>query len=461
MRGPAPATERRRYAGRLLAAASVVLLAGCGGTATTASPPGPSTVATGRAGSPQAAGAAPAGRPVEAQRRRAEQRLLDERAAAVRAGDEAAFLDGVAPGDAALVARQRRYFRNLVQLPLARFDYRVGSGQWADQPVDPGAGAARPGLRGVEVRVPQVTLRLQLDGFDAVPVRTTVGFAFAFRDGSATIVADRDSEGRPWALGPTDPWDLTAVTVRRAPGVLGVFDARTRPTAATVVAAVSEGIEQVRSALPFAMPGRVVVYSVADRGVLRSFTEVPGGSLDHLGALTFPAYADTSHRRTASVRMLLLPGSVAAGQPFLGRIVRHELTHVALGARDDGTPTWVSEGVAEYVGARPVPEGRRIIATQAPERARRLLAGEEHGLPSSGDFNGADQEWNYALSWMAMDQLAATAGEDRVWELVEAMHNGGLGTTDAEQDRVLEQVLGFDGDELARRAAARIVAIYR
>ena len=40
------------------------------------------------------------------------------------------------------------------------------------------------------------------------------------------------------------------------------------------------------------------------------------------------------------------------------------------------------------------------------------------------------------------------------------MHNGGEGTPDADQDRVLDQVLGFDSHELARRAAARIRNIY-
>ena len=40
------------------------------------------------------------------------------------------------------------------------------------------------------------------------------------------------------------------------------------------------------------------------------------------------------------------------------------------------------------------------------------------------------------------------------------MHNGGQGTADAAQDRVLEQVLGYDSRELAVRAAARIRNLY-
>ena len=52
-------------------------------------------------------------------------------------------------------------------------------------------------------------------------------------------------------------------------------------------------------------------------------------------------------------------------------------------------------------------------------------------MPVSKDFNDSDQEWHYALSWMACDYIAATYGESRIWELMDAMHNGGEGTSDA------------------------------
>ena len=73
--------------------------------------------------------------------------------------------------------------------------------------------------------------------------------------------------------------------------MLGIFDSGTRASAAQVTDAVREGIDQIDRALPFGWSGQVVVYSVRNAGVLASFTDVPGGSLDHLGALTFPTYA--------------------------------------------------------------------------------------------------------------------------------------------------------------------------
>jgi hypothetical protein len=381
------------------------------------------------------------------QARRLEQRLLDQRVKAVRTRDQRLFLAHVDRRDQGLVARQRRYFRNLVQLPLATFAYRVRPQEWD---------VATPARWGADVRVPRVTLSLQLEGYDAVPVQRTVGFAFSFRGGRATIVSDRTATGRALFAGAPAPWDLTAITVREVPGVLGIFDRQTRASAATVTSAVRAGIGSIDRALPFSWSGRVVVYSVRSSGVLDSFTDVPGGALDHLGAMTFPTYAAPGRSQVASTRMLVMPSSVAAGEPFLGRITRHELSHVAIGVRDDGAPAWVSEGVAEYLGARDLTRAQRIIPSSALARAR----GAVDGMPESRTFNGSDQEWHYAVSWMAFDYVAATDGESRLWELVDAMHNGGAGTTEAEQDRVLEQVLGYDARELARHAAARIRSIY-
>jgi hypothetical protein len=172
--------------------------------------------------------------------------------------------------------------------------------------------------------------------------------------------------------------------------------------------------------------------------------------------MTFPMYAVPGQPAVAGTRFTLLPSSLRAGPTFLGRIVRHELTHVALADRDDGVPVWFAEGIAEYVGAREIPQDQRRIATIALVKAR----SDVRGLPSSRGFNGEDQAWHYALAWMACDYIAATRGEPLLWQLMDALHNGGAGTTDAQQDAVLEQVLGLDSHQLARRAAHRILRIY-
>ena len=415
-----------------------VLLTGCGGT--TQAAPVPSVPSA----SAQGGGTAPLG---ARSARVEEQRILDQRAQAVRDRDLGAFLARVDPSNQQLVARQRRYFRNLVQLPLETLRWRALPQQWTE--------VERAQDWGADVSIPRVELSLQLRDFDSRPVQSIVGLVFAFDGGRARIVSDVTEDGNRLAEGPPAPWDLTPITVRQEAGVLGIFDRRTRGSAPVVMTAVRDGVAQLDRGLPFTWADRVVVYNAGDPAVLASFTDVPGGAIDHLGAMTFPVVADAENH-VASTRMLLLPSSVAAGQPFLGRITRHELSHVAVGSRDDGDPAWVSEGLAEYLGARDLPQDQRIIPTDALRRARDAA----RGMPASERFNGSDQGWHYALSWMACDWIAENRGESVLWELVRQLHAGGQGTPDDQQDAVLERVVGLDGRGLAERAAARIRAIY-
>ena len=178
-----------------------------------------------------------------AEARAQEQRILRQRVRAVRERDLELFLRRVDHGNEALMARQRRYFSNLVQLPLASFDYRLLDTQWE--------GLTRAPRWGDDVHIPQVQLTMQLEGYDAVPVERTVGFVFAFAKGRGTIVSDRTSTGKPLFLGAPAPWDLAAITVREEPGVLGIFDRGTQASADTVTEAVRKGIDQIERALPF------------------------------------------------------------------------------------------------------------------------------------------------------------------------------------------------------------------
>jgi hypothetical protein len=160
------------------------------------------------------------------------------------------------------------------------------------------------------------------------------------------------------------------------------------------------------------------------------------------------------------MRFVVLPASVNAGTPYLARLVRHELTHVAVASRDDGAPTWFIEGLAEYVGARPLARNARRIPSVAVTKA----AGTVTAMPASSDFNGPDQDWHYALSWMACDYIAARFGEARLWDLMDAFHaaedSTGEAGADKHQDAVLQEEIGMNSAQLAKHAAARIRHIY-
>ncbi len=376
------------------------------------------------------------------------QQLLDRRATAISDGDLPGFLATIDTDDKALVRRQRRYFANLRQLPLADLSYEVLKSDWP------------AGLRAKQwdagVSVPQVRVSMQLRDFDAVPVERVTGFALARRHGKVVVVSELTGAGKPFPGSNPAPWDLVRIHVRSDAETLQLYDGTTWDRADLVSAQLHDGIASIRSAVPFDWDGHVVVYVFGRKVVLDSFEGVPGGNIEHLGAMTFPMYAVPGQPTVAGSRFTLLPSSLTAGTEFLGRIVRHELTHVALGVRDDGAPVWFAEGIAEYMGAREIPQDDRRIATVALVRARERV----RAMPASRGFNGDDQAWHYALSWMACDYIAATQGEPRLWQLMDALHNGGSGTEDAQQDAVLQRVIGLDSAQLARRAAARIVRIY-
>lgn len=379
-----------------------------------------------------------------------QQQVLDLRDEAVRAGDRKLFMSTVARGDRVFVQRQRRWFDNVSKLPWRTLRHRALTSSW---PV-----LVHDDAWGKKVAVPRIRLVAQLKSFDHTPVRQLTGLAFARREGVLKIVGDRTRAGSFFPGYTPSPWDLTRINVRQTGTVLGVFDAGTLPDRDAVMRSVLAGVQQVSRGLPFAWDRRVVVYAFTDRAVLNSFEHVPGGKIQHLGALTFPVRAGPDDTRVVGLRFTLLPSSIAAGQPFLGRIVRHELTHVALGERDDGVPLWFSEGIAEYLGARGVPLDQRRIAAVAVDRAR---SGVATRLPPSAGFNGPEQDWYYALSWMACDHIAATQGEGRLWQLMRALSDYGRGTSDQEQDAVLRQVLGYGARELAGAASERIRSIYR
>jgi hypothetical protein len=376
------------------------------------------------------------------------QTVLDQRSTAIRDGDLDVFLESLDSSDKALVARQRRYFANLRELPLAELDYTVLKSDWP--------AGLKASTWGPQVSVPQVRVSTQLRGFDSMAVQRITGFAFAHKGGRVVIVSELTGAHKQFPGSNPAPWDLVRIHVRRDLDTLQLYDNRTWADASEVSATVRSGIADVRSTIPYAWDGRAVVYVFARRAVLNSFEGVPGGNIKHLGAMTFPMYAVLGQPAVASTRFTLLPSSLDAGRVFLGRIVRHELTHVALGEHDDGAPVWFAEGIAEYLGAREIPQDERRIATVALVKARAGV----HALPSSRGFNGDDQAWHYALSWMACDYIAATRGEPLLWQVMDAFHADGQGTTDEQQDVVLQQVIGIDSEQLARRAAARILRIY-
>lgn len=368
--------------------------------------------------------------------------VVGARAAAVREGDLSAFAALLAPGRQRLVRAQEDYFLNLRELPLRRFRYLV--------PAESVTTLADGRVQAV------VQLRMQLEEFDAAPVESPSRFTFLRdRGGTLRISAVRDPAfDREHDL-ELAPWDTGAIMVEEGNGVLGIFDADSADTAYQIIDAVEEGIADVNRAVPWTWSEHVVVYALSDTRILASLDDLPGGDPDRLDGVAFPVASAGDRPRLAATRFMLHPRMLQRAGPVRARLIRHELTHVVLGRRDDNVPIWLSEGIAEHVSVQPVPAHDRTIARAAVREARRGL----DGLPAGEDFNGADSAANYGIAWQASAFIADAYGEQTLWRLFDEMRAQG-GTSESDQDEVLIRVLGIDAAQLARSAGRRIMATF-
>ena len=368
------------------------------------------------------------------------QAVLDTRARALTTGRERAFLATVDLADRTLRSRERRYFANLGQLPIGRLRYELVPGSL----VDSGLGVTAV-----------VRRHLQLTPYDATPVVTPDRMVFTVVDGHYVIAHDQDRDWQDANDIEVPPWDSMPIQVRSVPGVLGIFDRDSVADADGLLADVRQGLSDVAALVPGDWPRQVVVYALSDTAAFGEIDDLPGGDPEKLDGVAFPVQAGPRSHRLAATRFVLHPRMIDHPGPARERLIRHELTHVAVGTRDDHVPVWLSEGLAEWVSVQPIPAPDRLISEGAVMEAR---AGVD-AMPGDDTFNGPDSGANYGIAWWACEWIAATHGPSMPWRLLDTMAEGD-GTTNAEQDAVLQRLLGINSRQLARHAAQRIQATF-
>lgn len=382
--------------------------------------------------------------------------VLSERSEAVLEGDRAAWLAPLSPWGRTYRARQETLYANLVQLPLAAYRTEVVPGTL---------------VRERDGDVVLVTARtwLQVDGVDRAPSSTIARYRFvrvADAGGGATYrLASDDLGRRTYGDVAVQPWTLGPVQVRRAGTALVLLDAGADPgDAAALTRVVADAVGEVRSRVPYGWNGGALVYALSDERVLRSVPDLPGGDADDLDGLTFPVREDPDRSRgdnpVTGLRVLLHPRMLGVRGTPLVRLVRHELTHVAVGVHDDGIPVWLAEGVAEWVSSRSLPYADRAV----PRATVRAAEAGPLALPDDDTFNGGDSETNYGLALTACEVLAR-GGEDVVWSVVDRLHDDAVASRDGrasadDVDAALRDLAGTDVGTLVEQARSRVLALY-
>jgi hypothetical protein len=311
--------------------------------------------------------------------------MLDRHAAAVLHHDEPAFLADVAPASR---SRERQVFRNLADVPLASWSYRlVRSGE----PV-------------------QVRLGFRVKGYDADPVTSDLSMTLTETGGRPQITSEQDTTAQLWDQGKVN-------VVRGAHSLVLGLGPRAALTA--YAADADRAVAAVRRVW-------------GDRWARRIVMEVPD-TLDQMAALlnaSPAAYRGIAAVTTAELGSPSVPADRVIVNPEafaelsgLGRqvVLTHETTHVATrAATSSATPLWLSEGLADWIGYLGTGRTPRQVA---PELARDVDAGKPpENLPSNADFGttatGLAQA--YEGGWLACRLIADEWGSAKLTALYRA-----------------------------------------
>jgi hypothetical protein len=146
-------------------------------------------------------------------------------------------------------------------------------------------------------------------------------------------------------------------------------------------------------------------------------------------------------------RVVVNPEAFGELSPLGRRVVlTHETTHVATrAATTSGTPLWLSEGLADWIGYRGTGQTPKEVA---PELSRDVAAGRlPDALPSDADFgttaNGLAQ--SYEGAWLACRLIADRWGDAKLLALYRAAGDG------ATADAAMRRTLGIGLEDFTAR----------
>ena len=171
----------------------------------------------------------------------------------------------------------------------------------------------------------------------------------------------------------------------------------------------------------------------------------PDFPVESVVAVAVADRVDNASRTVAGQRVVLSPNGVRAlSIPSLRVVLRHEITHLAARADTvDGSPTWLLEGFADYVGYR---DSGVTLAEGAPDLAKQVRdEGPPTSLPEDRAFrsSGSDLDLAYQQSWSLARFVAERYGEDTLVELYRTL--AAVGPASAQKtDDLLREVLGMD-----------------
>jgi hypothetical protein len=128
-------------------------------------------------------------------------------------------------------------------------------------------------------------------------------------------------------------------------------------------------------------------------------------------------------------------------------VLRHEFTHIAArGSTVDGSPMWLLEGFADYIGYRD--SGIPLSQATPDLNAQVVASGPPARLPADEDFRsqGRTLDLAYQQSLSVARFVAERRGEAKLIELYRVLAKAGR-VNGEEIDKLLVSVLGLNREE--------------
>ena len=325
---------------------------------------------------------------------------LTSRANAVRLHDAPAFAATIAPTS---VSTQQAWFTHTAAVPFRQF--AVASVGSLRGPLRTGRAVARAEL---QYRLPGDT--------HATTRQVRVGLE---RLGTRWVVTS-------WRPDHPAIWDLGPVRVTRSSHVLVLGDG-TSAKIHSIAVASARALHAVDAIWPYAWQRRATVVWPGSTRDLSALVDLPRHDLTGLAAVTSGEGSDrTGHVLRVSLNPAYYFGLSAVAQQI---VLRHEFTHLAQqglpGAGYGATPTWLREGLADYVGYRDSGVPFSVVAGDLLAQVRQ---GRVPAFPSDRAFafshSAASRALAYRAGWTACVYFAQRYGEPALFAFYRAVATG-------------------------------------
>ena len=375
--------------------------------------------------------------------------ILTRRGSAVQARDKSAFLADLDPTQPALRTQQSAIFDGLAKLDFSQFSYRANGAAF-----NPAGHGTR---HGESTYIAGVIATHELRGYDTGPVVEAMAITFVLRDHRWWLASDHDLDAELPAAGHAEPWDEGQVAVAKGKRCLVVGQARDDATLRKVAAAVDSAIVADLRFWPTGdgstrWKGRVVVYLPRAQ---REFTSLFRGSkqtADGVVAVAIPVYdhigfdegGGRAYGHVTGSRIIINPTYFRPRSSFFAVTLRHEVSHVAAEPiTANGTPSWLVEGLAEYVGWRQRDPAETFYARGVDARTAQAINAHTYRLtlPSSNTFylgSSAAISAHYTAGFLLCAYIQHRYGETELKAFAARM---GKATTPGKEKTVLKSAL--------------------